>query len=240
MKTWNRREMLSLAGAGAAALVLQPLARLAADTKAAGFTLPKLPYAYDALEPHIDMKTMQIHHDKHHQAYITSLNAALKDHPDLLKMPIDDLLRAVETAKVPKDLKPAVIKFGGGHGNHSLFWEIMGPKAPKQPSGPLAKAITSNYGSFDKFQKTFSQKAITLFGSGWAWLAVDKGKLVIDALPNQISPLMTGKTPIMGIDVWEHAYYLKYQNMRPNYVEAWWNVVNWPAVEARYAKAMKG
>jgi len=231
----TRREMLCKAGLGAAALAVAPLAALAADEK--GFTLPKLPYAYDALEPHIDKLTMEIHHDRHHQAYITNLNTALMAHPDLLKKPIAELLRDYE--KVPMEIRTAVINNGGGHANHTMFWEIMGPKGGGEPTGPLAKAIAADLGSFDKFATAFTQKAMTQFGSGWAWLVVEKGKLQVLNYPNQISPYMQHQIPLLGIDVWEHAYYLKYQNKRADYVKAWWNVINWKDVAARHEKALK-
>jgi Fe-Mn family superoxide dismutase len=228
----SRRQLLQGAAAGAATLALSPLAALAQD-KEAGFVLPKLPYAYDALEPYIDAETMHFHHDKHHLAYITNLNNALKGHPDLLKMNIADLLRGVN--RLPKPIRQAVINNGGGHANHSLFWKIMGPKAGGQPQGALARAIDKRFGSFDKFQKELSTKAITQFGSGWAWLAADaENNLDVLQAANQDSPYLSGWRPLMGIDVWEHAYYLKYKNERPKYVAAWWNVVNWKAVEDRY------
>ena len=237
----TRRQLLWGAGAGAAALALNPLAplaALAAEDKP-GFTLPPLPYAYDALEPHIDAETMRIHHDKHHQAYVNNLNAALKDQPELLKKNIADLLRDIKD--VPQGIRQAVINNGGGHANHSMFWQIMGPKAGGQPEGPLAKAIDDAFGSFDKFQKELSTKAATQFGSGWGWLVADQnGKLTVINAPNQNSPYMDGKTPLMGIDVWEHAYYLKYKNERPKYIAAWWNVVNWKTVADRHAAASKG
>ena len=237
MRTMNRREMLQATGAGAAALVLTPWSGLHAADKEEGFTLPKLTYAYDALEPSIDKETMTIHHDKHHQAYITKLNAGLAKHPDLLKKPIEELLLSYE--KQPKEVQPVLLTQGGGHANHTLFWEIMAPKGGK-PSGSLAKAIDETFGSLEKFQVKFKELAMGQFGSGWAWLVVEKGKLEAVNLPNQISPLIKGHTPILGIDVWEHAYYLKYQNKRDAYVDAWWKVVNWPAVQAHYDKALKG
>jgi superoxide dismutase, Fe-Mn family len=237
----TRRQLLWGAGAGAAALALNPLAPLAAraaEDKKPGFTLPPLPYAYDALEPHIDAETMRIHHDKHHAAYVNNLNAALKDQPDLLKKTIADLLRDIKS--VPEKIRQAVINNGGGNANHSLFWEIMGPNAGGTPTGPLAKAIDDAFGSFDKFQKDLSTKAATQFGSGWGWLVADQnGKLTVINAPNQNSPYMDGKTPLMGVDVWEHAYYLKYKNERPKYIAAWWNVVNWKAVADRHAAALK-
>jgi superoxide dismutase, Fe-Mn family len=237
----TRRQLLQASAAGAAALVLPrlaPLAALAADN-AAGFELPKLPYAYDALEPYIDAKTMEIHHDKHHKAYVDNLNKALAGHPDLLGMNVDDLLRDID--KVPQDIRQAVINNGGGHANHSMFWEVMAKNAGGKPGGDLAKAIDEAFGDFDKLQAKMSEAAVKQFGSGWAWLVVgDGGKLEVHATANQNSPLLPvnhHKTPILGIDVWEHAYYLKYQNRRPEYVKAWWNVVNWDNVAERYKKA---
>jgi superoxide dismutase, Fe-Mn family len=232
----SRRQFLH-AATGAAALATLPT-WVAAD-EAPGFTLPPLPYAYDALEPHIDMLTMQIHHDKHHQAYVNNLNAALKDSPALLKKPIGDILKDIK--QVPENIRTAVINNGGGHANHTLFWTIMGPKAGGEPTGPLAKAIDSAFGSFAKFQTMLSDSATKRFGSGWAWLVSDgKGTLSVISSANQDSPLMSGMTPLMGIDVWEHAYYLKYQNRRPDYIKAWWNVVNWKTVADQHAKAAKG
>jgi Fe-Mn family superoxide dismutase len=240
MPQWNRREMLLAAGAGAATLALDPLAALAApEEKSKGFTLPKLPYAYDALEPSIDELTMKIHHDKHHAAYVAGLNAALKDHPKLLSSNISQILRNID--KLPEGVnKTAVINMGGGHSNHTIFWNIMGPKGGGEPSGALAKAIDNKFGSFSKFQDALSKAGITQFGSGWGWLYLDKDKkLQVKGFPNQNSPYMYGFIPIMGVDVWEHAYYLKYKNERPKYVAAWWKTVNWKNVAERYAKAMK-
>jgi Fe-Mn family superoxide dismutase len=234
----TRRELLQSAGAGAAALALGPMAVWAADEKT-GFTLPKLPYDYDALEPHIDAETMKIHHDRHHQAYITNLNNALKGHPDLLGKSIEDLIQNLKDISDEK-LRMAVRNNGGGHLNHTMFWVIMGPKKGGQPSGELAKAINDAFESFDKFQQQLSTAAVTRFGSGWGWLVVDKGKLKVLSSANQDSPVSEGQTPILGIDVWEHAYYLKYQNKRPDYVKAWWNVVNWDNVAERYSQASKG
>lgn len=198
------------------------------------YTLPKLPYAYDALEPHIDAKTMEIHHSKHHQAYITKVNDALEG-SDLLKHSIDDLMKNID--KVPADKKQAVINNGGGHANHSLFWTVIGPNAGGSPTGDLAKAIDSAFGSFDAFKEKFANAAATRFGSGWAWLVVANGKLEVTSTPNQDSPLMDGKVPVLGLDVWEHAYYLNYQNRRPDYVSAFWNVVNWSKVAERFDAA---
>jgi Fe-Mn family superoxide dismutase len=194
--------------------------------------LPTLPYGFDALEPHIDAQTMQIHHGKHHAAYVTNLNAALDKHPDLHKKSLDDLVRDVN--KVPEDIRTAVRNNAGGHANHSMFWLIMAPKGGGEPKGRLADAIQNTFGEFAKFKEQFAQAATTRFGSGWAWLALAKGKLEIYSTPNQDNPLMDGKLPVMGLDVWEHAYYLKYQNRRPDYVAAWWSVVNWREIEKRY------
>jgi superoxide dismutase, Fe-Mn family len=236
MLSMTRRELLQSAGAGAVAWALSPISVLAADEK--GFTLPKLPYDYDALEPYIDTETMKIHHDKHHQAYVTNLNNALKGHPDLQSKSIGELIRGLKEIQDEK-LRTAVRNNGGGHINHSMFWEIMGPKKGGQPTGELAKAIEQAFESFDKFQQQLSTAAITRFGSGWAWLVVDKGKLKIVSSANQNNPLTDGPIPILGVDVWEHAYYLKYQNRRPEYVKAWWNVVNWDNVAERYNQAGK-
>lgn len=198
------------------------------------FTLPKLPYAYDALEPHIDAKTMEIHHTKHHQTYIDKLNAAVAG-TEWENMSVEDLLKNL--AKVPEDKRGVVRNHGGGHANHSLFWTVLGPNAGGAPSGDLAKAIDSAFGSFEEFQKKFEALATGQFGSGWAWLVIADGKLEALALPNQDSPLSSAKTPILGVDVWEHAYYLKYQNKRPDYLKAFWNVVNWDEVARRFAEA---
>jgi Fe-Mn family superoxide dismutase len=231
--------MLQLAGAGAAALAVTPLNKVLAQAAPAGpFTLPKLPYEYDALEPSIDKETMTIHHDKHHQAYVDNLNKAVAGDAGLEKKSIDEILRSID--KVPEKIRQAVINNGGGHANHTLFWEIMGPKGGGMPSGELAKAIDKDLKGFDSFKKDLSQAGITRFGSGWAWLVVGKdGALKVYSTAIQDSPLMTGDTPILGLDVWEHAYYLKYKNVRPKYVEAWWNTINWANVAARYQKAKK-
>ncbi len=197
------------------------------------FTLPDLPYGHDALEPSIDKMTMEIHHGKHHNAYVTNLNKALESAPDLANVSLGDLL-AGECAKVPEAIRTAVRNNGGGHANHSLFWTIMGPNAGGAPSGALAAAINSTFGSFDSFKEKFSTAAATRFGSGWAWLVLAGGKLGLYSTANQDSPVMQGHIPILGLDVWEHAYYLKYQNRRPEYIAAWWNVVNWKAVEKNF------
>ena len=195
-------------------------------------SLPPLPYPSDALEPHIDKQTMEIHHGKHHNAYVTNLNAALEKHPQLQSKSIEDLLRGINS--VPEDIRTAVRNNGGGHANHSMFWQIMGPKAGGAPSGAIADAIKSAFGSFDKFKEEFKKAGVGRFGSGWAWLIDNGGKLTIESSANQDSPLMENKKVVMGLDVWEHAYYLKYQNRRPDYIGAWWNVVNWDAVNKRF------
>jgi len=191
-----------------------------------------LPYAYDALEPYIDKETMMLHHDKHHVAYTTKLNEAVDKHPELFEKSPIELLKDLDT--VPEDIRPAVRNHAGGHVNHSLFWEVMAPNAGGQPSGDLLIAINKAFGSFDGFVKKFAAAGLTQFGSGWAWLAVDKGSLVVEKMPNQDSPLSFGRTPILGLDVWEHAYYLKYKNMRADYIKAFWSVVNWPAVNDKF------
>lgn len=197
-------------------------------------SVPPLPYPYTALEPYIDEQTMQIHHDKHHAAYVTNLNNALAQAPELADKSVEQLIADLNS--VPESIRTAVRNNGGGHANHTMFWEIMGPNAGGQPSGALADAINAAFGSFDGFKEQFAKAATTRFGSGWAWLISNGGKLEIISTPNQDSPLMEGKTPILGLDVWEHAYYLKYQNRRPDYITAWWNVVNWDAVSQRFGK----
>ena len=196
--------------------------------------LPPLPYGFDALEPHIDAKTMEIHHDKHHAAYVNNLNAALEKHPDLQSKSIEDLLREIN--KVPEDIRTAVRNNGGGHMNHTMFWKLMGPKAGGSPSGALGDAIKAAFGSFDGFKEQFAKAGVGRFGSGWAWLINTGGKLSIESTANQDQPIMEGKKTILGLDVWEHAYYLKYQNRRPDYIAAWWNTVNWPEVASRMGK----
>ncbi|PWV97960.1 Fe-Mn family superoxide dismutase [Paenibacillus cellulosilyticus] len=200
--------------------------------------LPALPYANNALEPHIDETTMMIHHDRHHNAYVTNLNAALESAPELQSKSIEDLIADLNS--VPEAIRTAVRNNGGGHANHSLFWETIGPNGGGAPSGKLADAIANELGGFDKFKEDFAKAAATRFGSGWAWLAVGQdGKLKVYSLPNQDSPIMEGDTPLLGLDVWEHAYYLNYQNKRPDYIAAFWNVVNWAAVADRYEAAAK-
>ncbi len=200
------------------------------------FTLPPLPHAPDALEPYIDKTTMEIHHDKHHAAYVTNLNKALESAPELADKPIEELL-ANNCGAVPEAIRTAVRNNGGGHINHSMFWQIIGPHAGGPPIGNLAHAIISTFGGFDQFKEKFNAAATTRFGSGWAWLLGSGGKIEITSTANQDSPVMEGKKPIMGLDVWEHAYYLKYQNRRPEYIAAWWNVVNWTEIEKRFNAA---
>jgi superoxide dismutase, Fe-Mn family len=199
------------------------------------YTLPELPYAFDALEPHIDAKTMEIHHDKHHAAYVTKLNEALAG-SGVAEQSIEDLCRNINS--VPEKIRAAVRNNGGGHANHSMFWLLMSPKGGGEPTGALADAINSELGGFAKFKESFTNAGMTRFGSGWAWLTVGKdGKLAVESTPNQDNPYMDGKTPILGVDVWEHAYYLKYQNKRPDYLAAFYNVIDWNAVADRYKQA---
>lgn len=198
------------------------------------YSLPQLPYAYNALEPHIDARTMEIHHTKHHQTYIDNVNKAIAGTP-LESKTVEALIS--DLASVPENIRGVVRNHGGGHANHALFWTIMGPQAGGQPSGDLAAAIQADLGGFDKFKEAFSNAAKGRFGSGWAWLSVSGGKLIVESTANQDSPLMEGRTPILGLDVWEHAYYLNYQNRRPDYVEAFFNVINWNEVAKRYAAA---
>jgi Fe-Mn family superoxide dismutase len=201
-------------------------------------TLPDLPYAFEALEPHIDAQTMQIHHGKHHQAYVNNLNKALENNADLQNKSIEDLLRGIE--QVPENIRGAVRNNGGGHANHSLFWRLMKPGGGGQPTGALAEAITRTFGSFDQFKEQFGAAATTRFGSGWAWLVVDgSGSLKLYSTANQDSPYMQGDVPVLGLDVWEHAYYLRYQNRRPDYIQAWWNVVDWDQAGQHYEAARR-
>jgi Fe-Mn family superoxide dismutase len=202
------------------------------------YTLPPLPYPANALEPYIDGMTMEIHHGRHHKAYVDNVNKALEGQAALQSKPIEQLLREIN--QVPENIRQAVINNGGGHANHTMFWEIMGPKAGGKPSGPLADDITKTFGDFATFQQQLKQAGVSRFGSGWAWLVLDGGKLQIVSTPNQDSPFMKNQYPILGVDVWEHAYYLKYQNKRPDYIDAWWNVVNWTAVGKRYSQAKGG
>jgi Fe-Mn family superoxide dismutase len=251
----NRRDLL-VAGsiAGAALLGAEKLAAslLAAngpeksrknftpEDSSMAFTVPPLPYSFDALEPYIDAKTMEIHHDKHHGAYVTNLNKALEGHPDLQSKSIDDLMKNLDV--VPESIRMTVRNNGGGHWNHSLFWSLMKKGGGGEPKGDLAAAIASTFGSFSAFQEKFTAAGVSRFGSGWAWLIVKDGKLAIDSTPNQDTPYLLGvpggKT-VLGLDVWEHAYYLKYQNVRPEYIKQWWNVVNWDKAAELYGAAKK-
>jgi len=200
----------------------------------AKYELPSLPYAHDALEPHIDAKTMEIHHGRHHATYVNNLNAALEGH-DVGNKSVEELISNLEA--LPESIRTAVRNNGGGHANHTLFWQILSPNGGGAPTGELAQAINDTFGSFENFQAKFADAATKRFGSGWAWLVVKNGKLEVTSTPNQDSPLMEGATPILGLDVWEHAYYLKYQNKRPDYVKAFWNIVNWDEVNKRYLAA---
>jgi superoxide dismutase, Fe-Mn family len=199
------------------------------------YELPALPYAYDALAPTISKETMELHHDKHHAAYVTNVNNALKDQPNLANKSVEALISDLNS--VPENIRTAVRNNGGGHANHTLFWEVMKPGGSNQPTGALATAINSTFGGFDQFKQQFGQAATTRFGSGWAWLTKSGGTLAISSTANQDSPLMEGKTPLLGLDVWEHAYYVDYRNRRPDYITAWWNVVNWDEVGKRYDAA---
>jgi Fe-Mn family superoxide dismutase len=200
------------------------------------FELPPLPYSFDALEPHIDAQTMQIHHDKHHGTYVANLNSALEGHP-FANLPVEEVLKRIN--EVPENVRTAVRNNGGGHANHSMFWRIMKPNGGGQPSGDLAKAIEQTFGSFENFKNQFNDAGLKRFGSGWVWLVLDKqGKLQVISTANQDSPYLDGLYPVMGNDVWEHAYYLKYQNRRADYLNAWWNVVNWEEIERRYAEGL--
>lgn len=201
------------------------------------YTLPPLPYSFDALEPYIDAKTMEIHHDKHHNAYVTNLNKALESAPDLAKLSIEEL--CAQLGKVPENIRTAVRNNGGGHLNHSMFWKMMKKGGGGEPSGDLGGAITKAFGTFADFKTKFAQAATTRFGSGWAWLLVKDGKLAVESTANQDNPIMDGGKGVLGLDVWEHAYYLKYQNKRPDYIEAWWSVVNWAQAADNYAAAKR-
>lgn len=198
------------------------------------YKLPELPYAYDALAPHIDKETMEIHHTKHHNTYVTNVNNALEGHADLAAKSVEELISDLNA--VPEDIRTAVRNNGGGHANHSLFWTLLSPNGGGAPTGTLAEAIDKKFGSLDKFKEEFANAAKTRFGSGWAWLVLDNGELSIMSTPNQDSPIMEGKTPLLGLDVWEHAYYLNYQNRRPDYISAFWNVVNWDEVQKLYTE----
>jgi superoxide dismutase, Fe-Mn family len=199
------------------------------------FELPQLPYAYDALEPHIDKETMNIHHTKHHNTYVTNLNNALEGNEELLSKSVEEVISNLDA--VPESARTAVRNNGGGHANHTLFWQVISPNGGGEPTAELSEAISGKFGSFDAFKEEFAKAATTRFGSGWAWLVVNNGELEVTSTPNQDSPLMEGKTPILGLDVWEHAYYLNYQNRRPEYINSFWNVVNWEEVSKRYSAA---
>ncbi len=201
----------------------------------ANYQVPELPYGYNALEPHIDEETMKIHHDKHHGAYVSKLNAALEGHEELANQSVDDLMKNLNT--VPEEIRTAVRNNGGGHSNHTFFWQILSNNGGGEPNGAIADAISSKFGSYDKFKEEFSAAAAGRFGSGWAWLVVNNGELEVTSTPNQDTPLMDGKTPVLGLDVWEHAYYLKYQNKRPEYIGAFFNLINWAEVNKRYEAA---
>ncbi|MDZ8184727.1 MAG: superoxide dismutase [Nostoc sp. ChiSLP02] len=248
--TVNRRYFLFLLTSTASALAVNACA--SSENSSVGNTptpdttpnttgaiqLPPLPYAYEALEPHIDAKTMQFHHDKHHATYVKNLNAALEKYPKLKSRSVEELLQKLDT--VPKDIRKTVLNNGGGHVNHSMFWEIMKPKGGGEPTGDIASAINQNFGSFAAFKKQFNQAGAARFGSGWVWLVRNKdGKLEVTSTANQDNPLSKGQYPILGNDVWEHAYYLNYQNRRADYLEAWWNVVNWDEINTRFADAQK-
>ena len=199
------------------------------------YELPQLPYAYDALEPHIDKETMNIHHTKHHNTYVTNLNAALEGHADLQDKSVEALISDLNA--LPEDIRTAVRNNGGGHANHSLFWKTLSPNGGGEPTGELADKINEKFGSFDEFKETFQKAAATRFGSGWTWLVLDNGNIDVTSTPNQDSPIMEGQTPLLGLDVWEHAYYLKYQNRRPEYAQAFWDKVNWDEVTKNYNEA---
>jgi Fe-Mn family superoxide dismutase len=243
----HRRSLFKLsAGSLLATWLAAPLGNIFAQTSAAPtsapaptgpYTLPPLPYAYDALNPSIDTETMKIHHDKHHKAYVDNANKLLADHPELAKLSPEELLKDLD--KAPESIRTGLRNNVGGHVNHSLFWQMMSPKGGGEPKGELAEAINKQFGSFAEFQKKFDEAAMKRFGSGWAWLVLDDGKLEITSTANQDSPIMDDEEPILGLDVWEHAYYLKYQNRRPEYVTAWWNVVNWDFANSLYQKALK-
>jgi superoxide dismutase, Fe-Mn family len=232
----TRRQALKTTALVTAAVATVPAAigQPAPAAPSGPFKLPPLPYASDALEPHIDARTMEIHHDKHHAAYVTNLNKAVADFPDLGKKSVEELVKDLNS--VPEKVRTAVRNNGGGHYNHSLFWQMMSKSGGGGPKGELAKAIDASFGSFNALKEGFGKAGLGQFGSGWAWLVVSQGKLAIEPSANQDSPLSSGKQPLLGVDVWEHAYYLKYQNKRADYITAWWNVVNWDFVAERYTK----
>jgi len=230
MPSIERRTLLKGAAAAAAAATVAPRVIWAAE-EAGPFKLPPLPYDFTALEPSIDAQTMELHHDKHHAAYVKKLNEAVKGHSKIAAMPIEEIL--AKLPELPEDIRTAVRNNGGGHANHSMFWQVMGPNAGGAPSGKIADAINGSFGGFDKFKEELKKAGVGRFGSGWAWVIDQGGKLAIESTPNQDSPLMEGKKVVFGVDVWEHAYYLKYQNRRPDYLDAWWNVVNWAEINKR-------
>jgi Fe-Mn family superoxide dismutase len=233
-----QKSVLAIAAITASSSLLRadPAAQIPAiaPAPAGPFRLPPLGYAFDALEPHIDAKTMEIHHDKHHAAYVNNLNNAIAAHPDLANRNLDDLVRDWET--LPKDISMTIRNNGGGHLNHTYFWRMIGPKAGGLPQGELAKALDKNFGSLDKFKEQFTTAATKVFGSGWVWLTLNGKNLQIESTPNQETPIMQRRVPLLGLDVWEHAYYLKYQNRRPDYIAAFYNVINWDYASERYAK----
>jgi Fe-Mn family superoxide dismutase len=244
LMTLNRRNFLFLLGAGTGAFALDSFALAdkspitQAPSTAGKIELPPLPYPYEALEPHIDARTMQFHHDKHHAAYVKNLNAALDKHPELKNKTVEELLRRLD--KIPADIRTTFRNNGGGHVNHSMFWKIMKPQGGGEPTGEIAAAINQSFGDFAAFKKQFNEAGAARFGSGWVWLVRNKnGKLEITTTANQDNPISEGKYPILGNDVWEHAYYLNYQNRRADYLEAWWNVVNWDEINKRFAAANK-
>jgi len=236
----NRRQAIKTTALASAALATLPGAIAQTNSTAPAapsgvFELPPLTYAYDALEPHIDARTMEIHHDRHHAAYVANLNKAVANHPELTGKSVEELLKDLNS--VPENIRTAVRNNGGGHYNHSLFWQMMKKDGGGEPTGDLAKAIDASFGNFGAIKDKFTEASTKIFGSGWAWLVADGGKLNIVSTPNQDTPMSTGQNPLLGLDVWEHAYYLKHQNKRVDYIAAWWNVVNWDFVSERYAKA---
>lgn len=236
MSILSRRQLLKTAGAGLAVSLLPNLTLAAQGTPP--FSLPALPYANDALDVAIDARTMEIHHDRHHAAYVAGLNAAVMGNAELARRPLEQILRTIN--QVPEAIRQAVTNHGGGHYNHSMFWQIMAPNAGGNPAGMLAEAINSTFTNFDTFKMQFRAASLARFGSGWSWLVWSNNRLSITHTANQDCPLMTGQFPILGLDVWEHAYYLRYQNRRPDYIDAWWRVVNWTAVGTRFNQARQG